>query len=173
MIRATSSGPRPISPGAATVGEDGTVSGTGYGHAHITAAAPGGKNAAADIYVVGEIIVASSRTAGKFQLYAAERSNLAQLTKLTPDTSSATDPAFSPDGSRIAYVSQRDGNAEIYVMNADGPGAVRITNDPQPDGRPAFTPDGQAIVFHSSRPAPPPPPPPPNPPTPPGAQTKW
>ncbi len=141
-------------PQVAAVGEDGTVSGTGYGHARITAAAPGGKNAAADVYVVGEIIVASSRTAGKFQLYAAERSNLAQLTKLTPDTSSASDPAFSPDGSRIAYVSQRDGNAEIYVMNADGTGAVRVTNDPQADGRPAFTPDGQAIVFHSSRPAP-------------------
>jgi len=141
-------------PQVAAVGEDGTVSGTGYGHARITAAAPGGKNAAADVYVVGEIIVASSRTAGKFQLYAAERSNLAQLTKLTSDTSSASDPAFSPDGSRIAYVSQRDGNAEIYVMNADGTGAVRVTNDPQADGRPAFTPDGQAIVFHSSRPAP-------------------
>src|SRR6267378_2382847 len=107
-------------PQVAAVGEDGTVSGAGYGHARITAAAPGGKNAAADVYVVGEIIVASSRTAGKFQLYAAERSNLAQLSKLTADTSSASDPAFSPDGSRIAFVSQRDGNAEIYVMNADG-----------------------------------------------------
>ncbi len=154
-------------PQVATVGEDGTVSGTGYGHAHITAAAPGGKNAAADIYVVGEIIVASSRTAGKFQLYAAERSNLAQLTKLTPDTASASDPAFSPDGSRIAYVSQRDGNAEIYVMNADGTGAARVTNDLQSDGRPAFTPDGQAIVFHSSRPAPP------GPPAPAGKQQIW
>jgi len=62
---------------------------------------------------VGEILVASSRAnpPGKFQLYAIERSNLAQLTKLTPDTTSASDPAFSPDGSRIAFVSQRDGNA--------------------------------------------------------------
>ncbi|HZE94008.1 MAG TPA: Ig-like domain-containing protein [Gemmatimonadales bacterium] len=154
-------------PQVAAVGEDGTVSGAGYGHARITAAAPGGKNAAADVYVVGEIIVASSRTAGKFQLYAAERSNLAQLSKLTSDTSSASDPAFSPDGSRIAYVSQRDGNAEIYVMNADGTGAARVTNDPQPDGRPAFTPDGQAIVFHSSRAAPP------APPAPAGKQQIW
>src|SRR6266550_4641459 len=88
---------------------------------------------------------------GKFQLYAVERSNLAQLTKLTPDTTSASDPAFSPDGSRIAFVSQRDGNAEIYIMNADGTGATRVTNDPQADGRPSFTPDGQALVFQSSR----------------------
>ena len=139
----------------AAVGEDGTVSGAGYGHAKVTATAPGGKAATADIYVVGEIVVASSRgfpnTPGKFQLYAVERSNLAQLTKLTPDTTSASDPAFSPDGSRIAFVSLRDGNAEIYVMNADGTGATRVTNDPQPDGRPAFSPDGQALVFHSAR----------------------
>jgi len=139
----------------AAVAEDGTVSGAGYGHAKVTATAPGGKTATADIYVVGEIVVASSRgfpnTPGKFQLYAVERSNLAQLTKLTPDTTSASDPAFSPDGSRIAFVSLRDGNAEIYVMNADGTGATRVTNDPQPDGRPAFTPDGQSLVFHSAR----------------------
>src|SRR2546425_475550 len=143
------------SPQIASVGEDGTVAGAAYGHAKVTATAPGGKTATADVYVVGEILVASSRsgpnTPGKFQLYAIERSNLAQLTKLTPDTSSANDPAFSPDGSRIAFVSRRDGNAEIYVMNADGTGSTRITNDPQPDGRPAFTPDGQSLVFHSAR----------------------
>ena len=141
-------------PQIATVGEDGTVAGAGYGHARITAAAPGGKTAAADVYVIGEIVVASSRGAGgKFQLYSAERANLAQLTKMTAasDTTSASDPAFSSDGSRIAYVSQRDGNAEIYVMNADGTGATRVTNDLQADGRPSFTPDGQALVFHSAR----------------------
>ena len=143
-------------PQIASVGEDGTVAGAGYGHAKVTATAPGGRTAAGDVYVVGEIIVASSRGAPasntpRFQLYAVERSNLAQLSKLTPDTASASDPAFSPDGSRIAFVSQRDGNAEIYVMNADGTGSTRITNDPQADGRPSFMPDGQALVFHSAR----------------------
>lgn len=144
-------------PQVATVGEDGTVGGAGYGHAKVTATAPGGKTATADVYVVGELVVASSRAApntpGKFQLYSVERANLAQLNKLTPaaDTASASDPAFSTDGSRIAFVTQRDGNPEIYVMNADGTGATRLTNDPQTDGRPCFTPDGQAVVFHSSR----------------------
>ncbi|HTI05676.1 MAG TPA: Ig-like domain-containing protein [Gemmatimonadales bacterium] len=142
-------------PQVATVGEDGTVAGTGYGHAHITATAPGGKSAAADVFVVGEIVVASSRAGGtgKFQLYATERSNLAQLAKIgaAADTASASEPAFSPDGSRIAFVSQRDGNAEIYVMNADGSGATRLSNDPQADGHPVFTADGLTIVFHSAR----------------------
>jgi uncharacterized protein YjdB len=136
----------------ATVGEDGTVAGAGNGHARVTATAPGGKTATADVFVVGEIVVASSR-AGKFQLYSVDRSNLSQLTKLTPatDTATANDPAFSPDGSRIAFVSQRDGNPEIYVMNADGSGVTRITNDVQADGRPVFSTDGQSLVFHSSR----------------------
>jgi len=137
-------------PQVATVGEDGTVTGVGYGHARITANAPGGKTSAADVYVVGEIVVSSSR-GGKFQLYAAERANLAQLAKITTDTTNATDPAFSADGSRIAYVSTSPGNAEIYVMNADGTGATRLTTDPLADGRPAFTPDGQTILFHSAR----------------------
>src|SRR6266480_2077049 len=83
-------------PQVATVGEDGTVTGVGYGHARITATAPGGKTAPADVYVVGEIVMSSSRS-GKFQLYAAERANLAQLAKITTDTANATDPAFSPD----------------------------------------------------------------------------
>ena len=137
-------------PQVATVGEDGTVSGVGYGHARITANAPGGKSAVADVFVVGEIVVASSR-GGKFQLYAAERANLAQLAKITSDTTTATDPAFTADGSRIAYVSTSPGNAEIYVMNADGTNPTRLTTEPLADGRPMFTPDGQTILFHSAR----------------------
>jgi uncharacterized protein YjdB len=137
-------------PQVATVGEDGTVTGVGYGHARITASAPGGKTAAADVYVVGEIVMSSSRS-GKFQLYAAERANLAQLAKITTDTTNATEPSFSADGSRIAYVSTSPGNAEIYVMNADGTSPTRLTIEPSGDGRPVFTPDGQTILFHSAR----------------------
>ena len=38
-------------------------------------------------------------------------------------------PVFSPDGSRIAFMSQRDGNSEIYVMNRNGSGVRRLTNN--------------------------------------------
>ena len=47
-------------------------------------------------------------------------------------------PAWSPDGTRIAFVSDRDGNYEIYVMNADGTGVTRLTNDEGSDGAPSF-----------------------------------
>jgi Tol biopolymer transport system component len=90
--------------------------------------------------------VVSSRS-GHFQLYATERANLAQLRKITSDTATALDPAFSPDGSRIAFASRR----AIYVMDADGTNTARVTNSTGTDAHPVFTPDGNAIVFDSDR----------------------
>jgi Tol biopolymer transport system component len=60
-------------------------------------------------------------------------------------------PEWSPDGTRIAFTSQRDGNEEIYVMNADGTDLVRLTNDPGIDTRPSWSPDGRRLTFTSSR----------------------
>src|SRR5437870_1208703 len=137
-------------PQVVAVAEDGTVSTASYGHAHITATAPGGRRAPAEVFVQGEIVVASSRT-GRFQLYAAERANLAQIRKIMDDTAVATEPAFSPDGSRIAFTSSRDGQPEIYIMDADGTSAGRLTNSPGADGDASFTADGQSVVFHSQR----------------------
>ncbi|PYP50155.1 MAG: hypothetical protein DMD45_12265 [Gemmatimonadetes bacterium] len=137
-------------PAVATVAEDGTVTTAAYGHARITATAPGGRRAVAEVFVQGEIVVASSRS-GRLQLYAAERANLAQLRKITDDTATATEPAFSPDGSHIAFTSTRDGQPEVYVMDADGSNAARLTNSPGLDGDPSFSADGQAVVFHSQR----------------------
>lgn len=137
-------------PNVATVGEDGTVTAVNYGRARITATAPGGRTSTVDVFVQAEILVSSNR-AGRFELYALERSNFAALRKVGTDTGSVQEPAVSPDGSRIAFVSTRDGNAELYVMNADGSEWKRITNDPGNDGSPVFTADGQSIVFHSAR----------------------
>ncbi|HEX4574680.1 MAG TPA: Ig-like domain-containing protein [Gemmatimonadales bacterium] len=137
-------------PAAAAVSEDGTVSTAGYGHARITATAPGGKHTVVEVFVQGEILLASSRT-GRFQLYSAERSNLAQWRKVVDDTSAATEPAVSSDGSRIAFTSTREGQPAIYVMDADGTGAGRLTNSSAANGAPAFTPDGQAVAYHSQR----------------------
>src|SRR3989440_6958458 len=137
-------------PPAVTVAEDGTITAAGYGHARVTASAPGGKHAVVEVFVQGEIVVASSRS-GRLQLYAAERANLAQLRKVLDDSSTAAEPAYSPDGSRLAFVSTRDGQPEIYVMDADGTSPSRLTNAPGADGAPSFTADGRAVVFHSPR----------------------
>jgi Tol biopolymer transport system component/uncharacterized protein YjdB len=137
-------------PQVAGVGEDGTVSTLDYGRVRITATAPGGKTAAADLYVQGEILVASNRS-GRYELYATERADLTALRRVTKDTTPETEPAYSPDGTRIAYVSHRDGMPQLFLMDADGAHAVRLTNRAQPDNRPVFTPDGQAIVFQSNK----------------------
>src|SRR5207302_10383 len=89
--------------------------------------------------------------AAGLKLSAAERANLAQLRKVLDDSSTASEPAYSPDGSRLAFVSTRDGQPEIYVMDADGTSPSRLTNAPGADGAPSFTADGRAVVFHSPR----------------------
>ncbi|MDP9389616.1 MAG: hypothetical protein M3Q48_17300 [Actinomycetota bacterium] len=62
------------------------------------------------------------------------------------------DPSWSPDGTKIAFESSRDGGSEVYVMNADGTGVTRLTfNGPAEDRGTNWSPDGTQIVFHSAR----------------------
>ena len=61
------------------------------------------------------------------------------------------DISWSPDGSRIAFSENSDGNDEIYVMNADGTNATRLTNSAESDRYPSWSPDGSQIAFVSDR----------------------
>jgi len=62
-------------------------------------------------------------------------------------------PVWSPDGQKIAFTSNRDGPLNIYAMNQDGSGVVRLTSTPPPqqDRFPVWSPDGSKIVFESNR----------------------
>jgi len=59
-----------------------------------------------------------------------------------------TDPAWSPDGTRIAFQADRNGTAnDIWVMNADGSGQTRLTTGPTNETDAAWSADGTRIVF--------------------------
>ncbi len=60
-------------------------------------------------------------------------------------------PVWSPDGKRIAFVSNRTGNYEIYLMNADGSTIKNLTNNAAQDTSPTWSPDGKKIAFVSTR----------------------
>ena len=70
---------------------------------------------------------------------------LALLLVACDQSASVTDPEL------IAFWSTRDGNDEIYLMNADGSGQVNLTKNSAFDGFPAWSPDGTAIAFVSER----------------------
>jgi hypothetical protein len=70
--------------------------------------------------------------------------------RLTSDFGSDEDPAWSPDGRRMAFTADRDGNREIYVIDADGSNSTRLTAELWADYAPAWSPDGR-IAFASDR----------------------
>ena len=73
------------------------------------------------------------------------------LTRLTADTHIDWDPAWSPDGTQIAFGSYRSGNEDIWVMNADGSNQHDLTNSPARDRHAAWSPLGTKIAFDSNR----------------------
>jgi Tol biopolymer transport system component len=56
-------------------------------------------------------------------------------------------PSLSPDRTRIAFSSNRAGSYDLYMMDADGRNADRLTTDPGNEGEPVWTPDGTRIIY--------------------------
>ena len=73
-------------------------------------------------------------------------------TRLTTDLNDDMNPAWSPDGERIAFQADRSGaQFDLWVMDAGGSAQVRLTENVNEDRNPAWSPDGAYLAFDSDR----------------------
>lgn len=71
------------------------------------------------------------------------------VTQLTSDAASDVQPAFSPDGSRVAFASNRAGQWDIWIIDANGGPPVQVTSGPAEEIHPSWSSDGQKLVYCS------------------------
>jgi dipeptidyl aminopeptidase/acylaminoacyl peptidase len=98
----------------------------------------------------GQTRVISQPVGGRLQLLL-ERGNDATALTLNPPDTDGTTPAWSPDGSLLAFTVSENGIRTIYEANADGSVIHNLTNARAQDSDPAWSPDGQQIAFRSNR----------------------
>jgi Tol biopolymer transport system component len=104
-------------------------------------------------FVRGPILAGPSISDAEIYLMEPDGSGVRELTDASADGKVAAEPAWSPDGSKIAFVLSTPehlgayaGDGDIYVMNADGTGLTKLT-DGLDAAHPAWSPDGSRIVF--------------------------
>ena len=130
------------------IGMDGALDPVGYGRSTIVASTPWGVSDTALVFVTGEILVTSTRE-GTADIFAFDRASPDRLIAVTSGAGDDIGATYSPDGSHIAFGSNRDGNFEIYVADADGGNVTRVTSTPANETEPAWTPDGRRLTYQS------------------------
>ncbi|HEC45091.1 MAG TPA: DUF5050 domain-containing protein, partial [Bacteroides sp.] len=105
-----------------------------------------------------EIIASTAASAGSYSWTVPIRPSTNCKVKISDasdaginDVSDATFTIQETTGNTILFVSYRDGNGEIYVMNPDGSNQTNLTNNSAPDQNPSWSPDGSKIFFASRR----------------------
>ena len=109
-----------------------------------------GAEAAATTPAATGSVVVTRDTDGNKDLYLRELGT-GDERLLVPDLGQEHSGVYSPDGTKIAFVRETAGNAEIYVVDADGSDLLQITNNDDADLNPAWGPDSAALYFDSDR----------------------
>ena len=74
------------------------------------------------------------------------------IKKLTDSPGYDAEATISPDGKKIIFTSERDGDLELYTMDTNGKNVKRLTNEPGYDGGAFYSPDSKMIVYRGSHP---------------------
>ncbi len=93
-----------------------------------------------------QIVFASTMHSEAADLYRKSTTG-STITKLTDDPAHDLMPSFSPDGSRIAFASDRAGDWNIYFMSADGGRPIQLTSDRDQELHPTWSPDGRTLAY--------------------------
>jgi len=132
------------------VNAEGHLSPVAIGSAAVVANTPWGSTDTAMVYVLGEILVTSTR-AENVNLFSFDRDQPEVFHQISDITGSELSAKYSPDGTKIIYVSDQAGNLDLYTLNSDGTNSVQLTSSAALEGAPDWTPDGKRIVYESDQ----------------------
>ncbi|MBI5764614.1 MAG: PD40 domain-containing protein [Planctomycetes bacterium] len=93
-----------------------------------------------------QLVFASTRHSRMSHLYV-KPTDGATLTQLTDGDFNDAQPVFSPDGTRIAFTSDRSGQWDVWMMDSSGRNPTQLTNSPMPELHPSWSPDGEQLVY--------------------------
>ncbi|UCG85224.1 MAG: PD40 domain-containing protein [Gemmatimonadota bacterium] len=131
------------------VDADGNLDPVGYGTAGVVVSTPWGSSDTATVYVLGQILVTYARADGSADLYSFDPGQPELLHQVTDQPGAEYDARFSSDGTRLVYVSDRRGNFDILIADADGSNPVQLNTTVSVERSPCWTPDGERIVYES------------------------
>lgn len=96
---------------------------------------------------LGDLLALTLTVGGDSEIYTIDPYAGREVARLTASPGIDVSPSWSPDGSKIAFVSERSGGPQIYKMNADGSGAKRVTFSGSQNTDPSWSPTGDRIAF--------------------------
>jgi Tol biopolymer transport system component len=99
----------------------------------------------------GKYLAIAAKHAGKDDIVIVDVARNRQVRAIRVPIAGVTNPTWSPDGQKLVFSGLDGGISDLYLVNADGSGFTRLTNDKEADLHPVWSPDGQTIAFATDR----------------------